>query len=114
MSVWGKIIGGAAGFAIGGPLGAILGVMAGSAFDNKKKVFNYSNINNNQKQQIFALSIIVLSAKLAKSDGAVTIDEINAFKEKFRIPKNEISKVSKIFNEAKKSVYGYKQVADQV
>ena len=37
MSVWGKIIGGAAGFAIGGPLGAILGVMAGSAFDNKKK-----------------------------------------------------------------------------
>ena len=33
MSIWGKIIGGAAGFALGGPLGAILGVAAGHAID---------------------------------------------------------------------------------
>ena len=114
MSVWGKIIGGAAGFAIGGPLGAILGVMACSAFDNKKKVFNYSNINNNQKQQIFALSIIILSAKLAKSDGVVTKDEIQAFKEKFKISTEDMSQVSKIFNEAKKTTYGFESVALQV
>ena len=118
MSIWGKIIGGAAGFAIGGPLGAILGVMAGSALGNKLKYkntnFNKISIDHNQKQQIFALSIIVLSAKLAKSDGVVTKDEINAFKEKFRIPSSELPKVSKIFNEAKKTIYGYKQVAEQV
>ena len=29
MSIWGKIIGGTAGFALGGPIGAILGVIAG-------------------------------------------------------------------------------------
>ena len=115
MSIWGKLIGGAAGFAIGGPIGAIFGVMAGSAFDKRKRSkFNYSQISNDQKQQIFALSVIILSAKLAKSDGQVTQDEINAFREKFRIPKDEIAKVGKIFNEAKKDVYGYKQVADQV
>ena len=118
MSIWGKIIGGAAGFAIGGPLGAILGVMAGGALEKKLKFkntnFNNIKIDHNQKQQIFALSIIVLSAKLAKSDGVVTKDEINAFKEKFRIPSNELPKVSKIFNEAKKSVYGYEQVAGQI
>ncbi len=118
MSIWGKIIGGAAGFAIGGPLGAILGVIAGGALGNKLKFkntnFNKININHNQKQQIFALSIIVLSAKLAKSDGVVTKDEINAFKEKFNIPSSELPKVSKIFNEAKKSIYGYEQVADQI
>ena len=54
MSIWGKIIGGTAGFAIGGPLGAILGVMAGNAFDRRnKKSFKKFNISNDQKQQIF-------------------------------------------------------------
>ena len=115
MTIWGKILGGAAGFALGGPLGAILGVMAGNAFDKRSKSkFNFSQINQNQKQQIFTISFIILSAKLAKSDGKVTEDEIRAFKEKFKIPKSEINKVGKIFNEAKKDVYGYKQIADQV
>ena len=115
MSIWGRIIGGATGFALGGPLGGILGVIAGSVFDKRRRSsFNFSHITQDQKQQIFTLGIITLSAKLAKSDGQVTSDEINAFKEKFRIPKNEIPKISKIFNEAKKNVYGYKQIADQV
>ena len=115
MSIWGKIIGGTAGFALGGPIGAILGVMAGNIFDKSKKSrFNFNQISNNQKQNIFALSIIILCAKIAKSDGVVTKDEIEAFKEKFNIPKEEISQVSKIFNEAKKSTYDFKNVADQV
>ena len=115
MSIWGKIIGGTAGFALGGPLGAIFGIMAGSAFDRKAKYrIKSSQFSNQQKQQIFAFSVIILSAKLAKADGTVTKDEINAFKEKFRIPSNELPKVSKIFNEAKKTVYGYKPIADQV
>jgi len=115
MSIWGRLLGGAAGFALGGPIGAILGVMAGSAFDKKNKSsFNYSKISQEQKQQVFTISFIILSAKLAKSDGQVTNDEIQAFKEKFNVPKSELNKVGKIFNEAKKDVYGYKQIADQV
>ena len=115
MSIWGRIIGGTAGFALGGPLGGILGVIAGSAFDKRRRSsFNFTHITQDQKQQIFTLGIITLSAKLAKSDGQVTSDEINAFKDKFRIPKKEIPKISKIFNEAKKNVYGFKQIADQV
>ena len=58
MSIWGRVIGGAAGFALGGPIGAILGVMAGGAFDRRSKSrssFNFNRINNNQKQQIFTL-----------------------------------------------------------
>ena len=115
MSIWGRLLGGAAGFALGGPIGAIRGVMAGSAFDRKKqKNFHYSQISQDQKQQIFTISFIVLAAKLAKSDGQVTDDEIQAFKEKFNVPKTELGKVAKIFNEAKRDVYGYKQIADQV
>ena len=117
MSIWGRIIGGAAGFALGGPIGAILGVMAGGAFDRRSKSrssFNFNRIDNDQKQQIFTLSFIVLSAKLAKSDGQVTDDEIRAFRDKFKVPKSEMSKVAKIFNEAKKDTYGYKQIANQI
>ncbi|MEM1398809.1 MAG: TerB family tellurite resistance protein [Pseudomonadota bacterium] len=33
MSIWGKIIGGTAGFALGGPLGALIGAVAGHAYD---------------------------------------------------------------------------------
>ena len=117
MSIWGRLIGGAAGFALGGPIGAILGVMAGGAFDRRsrsKSSFNFNRIDNNQKQQIFTISFIILSAKLAKSDGQVTDDEIRAFKEKFKVPKSELNKVAKIFNEAKKDSYGYKEIANQV
>ena len=117
MSIWGRLLGGAAGFALGGPIGAILGVMAGGAFDRRsrsKSSFNFNRIDNNQKQQIFTISFIILSAKLAKSDGQVTDDEIRAFKEKFKVPKSELNKVAKIFNEAKKDSYGYKEIANQV
>ena len=96
MSVWGKVIGGAAGFAIGGPLGAMMGVMAGNIYDRKKKISasqhgipnqqtQYQEISSQQKQHIFALSVITLTAKLAKADGVVTQDEIDVFKEKFKI-----------------------------
>ena len=43
MSVWGKIIGGTAGFALGGPIGAMLGVMVGGTFDRTAKRFKNSN-----------------------------------------------------------------------
>ena len=33
MSIWGKIIGGTAGFAFGGPIGALIGTAAGHAID---------------------------------------------------------------------------------
>ena len=115
MSIWGKIIGGTAGFALGGPIGAILGVMVGGSFDRTVKGFTNTNkISNQNKQEIFVLSIIILSAKIAKADGQVTKEEIYAFKEKFKIPEDEISEVRKIFNQAKKSKDGYEQVANQV
>ena len=115
MSIWGKIIGGTAGFALGGPLGAILGVMAGNIYDKSRKTsFKFQSIPNNQKQNIFALSIIILAAKLAKADGVVTKDEIEVFKEKFRISENDMQQVGKIFNEAKKTTYGFENIAKQV
>ena len=115
MSIWGKIIGGTTGFALGGPLGAIIGIMIGGTFDRSARKLSSSNqISQQQKQNVFALCIIVLSAKIAKADGQVTKEEIYTFKEKFNIQAEEMSEVSKIFNEAKKSSFGFKNIADQV
>ena len=115
MSIWGKIIGGTTGFALGGPLGAIIGMMIGGSFDRSARKFSSSNqISQQQKKNVFALCIIVLSAKIAKADGQVTKEEIYTFKEKFNIQAEEMSEVSKIFNEAKKSSFGFKDIADQV
>ena len=115
MSIWGKIIGGTTGFALGGPLGAIIGIMIGGSFDRSARKFSSSNqISQQQKKNVFALCIIVLSAKIAKADGQVTKEEIYTFKEKFNIQAEEMSEVSKIFNEAKKSSFGFKNIADQV
>ena len=115
MSIWGKIIGGTTGFALGGPLGAIIGIMIGGSFDRSARKLSSSNqISQQQKQNVFALCIIVLSAKIAKADGQVTKEEIYTFKEKFNIQSEEMSEVSKIFNEAKKSSFGFKNIADQV
>lgn len=36
MGVWGKVFGGFAGFAVGGPLGALFGAAAGHAVDRMR------------------------------------------------------------------------------
>ena len=89
MSIWGRLLGGAAGFALGGPIGAILGIAAGHGVDKVRKLDNISNksdFSNEQKEQIFASSVIALSAKLAKSDGSVSKIEILTFKKIFEFP----------------------------
>ena len=55
MSIWGKIIGGAAGFALGGPLGALLGTVAGHAVDK----MGSGPVTNDQRQMAFSVAVIV-------------------------------------------------------
>ena len=113
MSIWGKIIGGATGFAFGGPIGALLGSVAGHAIDKiktKKKLPEETAL----KQIGFTIGVIVLSAKMAKADGKVTEDEIRAFKEKINIPDNEIKNVAKLWDQAKKTTDGFEIYAKQI
>ena len=113
MSIWGKIIGGATGFAFGGPIGALLGGVAGHALDKiktKKKLPEETAL----KQIGFTIGVIVLSAKMAKADGKVTEDEIRAFKEKINVPDNEIKNVAKLWDQAKKTTDGFEIYARQI
>ena len=106
MTIWGKVLGGAAGFALGGPIGAIVGVAAGTFVDRAIKQRKAGNAvrpdSVESKRQIFAIALIVLCAKMAKADGKVTRDEIEAFKTILKIPDHEMKQVGVIFDEARR------------
>ena len=117
MSIWGKLIGGAAGMALGGPIGAILGIAAGHGVDKVSKFDtdeSNKNFSNDQKEQIFATSVIAISAKLAKADGKISKSEILAFKKIFEFPAEDEKAISDIFNSAKENIDDYKDIAEQV
>ena len=111
MSIWGSLIGGMIGLSLGGPFGMLLGSIIGSKVTRSKAQGFKSFVN---PQQIFALSLIVLSAKLSKADGNVSKEELIAVKNKLRIPDNEIEQVGKIFNKAKEESSGYEPYAKQI
>ena len=112
MSIWGKILGGAAGFAMGGPLGALIGAVGGHFVDRLKGESEQGQ--KSQKSVGFTIAVIVLGAKMAKADGHVTPDEVTAFKEVFRVPPDEMKNVSRVFNQARKDAAGYEPYARQV
>ena len=70
MSIWGSLLGGVIGFSFGGPFGALLGSFLGGKISRLSSTKNLGKQQNSQ--EIFALSLIVLSAKLSKADGQVS------------------------------------------
>ena len=112
MSIWGSLLGGIIGFSLGGPFGALLGSFLGGKISNISSSNTFGSQQN--AQQIFALSLIILSAKLSKADGRVSKEELIAVKEKLQIPDSEIDQVAKIFNKAKDESTGYEPYAKQI
>ena len=125
--MWGKIIGAMAGFAMGGPFGAVVGAALGHAAENGgfgHVDFRLPGADNftaarlasllGQREQYFAIASVVLSAKLAKCDGPVNRAEIDAFKRSFRIPPEAVVHVGRLFDQARESADGYEQYAEQL
>ena len=112
MSIWGSLIGGMIGFSLGGPFGMLFGSLIGGKISRSRASSTLGSVSNNQ--QIFALSLIVLSAKLSKADGSVSKEEIIAVKEKLNIPEKEMGQVGKIFDKAKEESTGYEPYAKQI
>jgi DnaJ like chaperone protein len=109
MSIWGKISGAAAGFLFGGgPIGALAGAFAGHVF------FDRGAREDEEPGVVFTIAIIALSAKMAKADGIVTADEIEAFGRMFRVPPSEEANVRRIFNFARQDTAGYEIYAGQI
>ena len=113
MSFWGKIIGGVTGFMTGGPIGAVLGAAMGHAADSGVGRADLTALLGS-KEQLFAVSVVVLSAKLAKCDGPVKRVEIDAFKRMFRIPPENMAEVGQLFDQAREDAQGFEAFADRV
>ncbi len=119
MSIWGKILGGAAGFAIGGPLGALLGTLAGHAVDRLNDGCDGAPAPTDDgtapTQSIaFTIGVIALSAKMARADGVVKRVEIDTFKRLFRVPPEELENVGRIFDLARRDTHGFEEYAQQI
>jgi DnaJ like chaperone protein len=124
MKIWGKIVGGTAGFAMGGPIAALLGVMAGHALDQFVEQAAGSDMtvaapidpNNHPglRQIAFTIGVIALGAKMARVDGEVTRDEVEAFRSFFHVPPGEEKNVERFFDLAKRDAAGFEPYARQV
>ena len=126
MSIFGIILGGTAGLiALGGPLGALLGAAAGHAVGRWRKKKTESTSGDElpaesgdqrlaTRQIAFTVAAIALGAKMAKADGVVTRDEVDAFKQVFHVPQDEMQNVGRIFDQARKSSLGYEAYAEQI
>ena len=112
MSIWGSLIGGMIGLSLGGPIGMLLGSILGGKISRARARGGFGDIG--QSQRIFALSLIILSAKLSKADGQVSREELIAVKDKLKIPENELDDVGKVFNKAKQESTGYEPYAQQI
>jgi DnaJ like chaperone protein len=62
----------------------------------------------------FAVGMISLGAKMAKSDGVVTKDEVRAFKKAFKVSDAEMKQAARVFNLAKQDVGGYEACVEEL
>ncbi len=129
--MWGKIIGGVAGFAAGGPFGAMVGAALGHAAETGAMNaplrppgqgagggahFAAAKVAalRGRRDEVFALCAVVLSARLAKCDGAVNRAEIDAFKRHFRTPPESARDVGRLFDQARDGTEPYEPYAAQL
>jgi DnaJ like chaperone protein len=82
MGLFGKIIGGTIGFAMAGPLGAIAGAALGHAFDTGGQTYyttERARLSAGEEAQFtFFVAAFSMLAKLARADGRVSKEEIDA------------------------------------
>ncbi|MBI1181129.1 MAG: DnaJ domain-containing protein [Alphaproteobacteria bacterium] len=110
MTIWRTLIGGAAGLALGGPIGALIGAVAGHASGREPD----DESPDGTRSITFTIGVIVLGAKMAKADGHVSLAEVTAFREVFRIPEGELQNVSRVFDRAKREASGFEPYARQL
>ena len=120
--IWGRLLGVLIGFKVGGPLGALTGFIVGYWLDRKARVwFGASGTISwpkqgfamaaAQRQKLFTESVVNLAAKLAKADGVVTREEVDAFKAQFHIPASQMAAIGALYDQAKRDPSGYEDHA---
>ena len=104
MSIWGKLGGAVAGYALGGVTGALVGGVVG----------HYTLDRIQDKQVIFTIALISLAAKMTRADGTVSPAEILAVQQILEVPPHEQKNVARVFQLAQEDVTGFDTYARQV
>jgi DnaJ like chaperone protein len=104
MSVWGKVSGAAAGLFVAGPVGALVGALAGHFFLDRES----------DPGVTFTIAVIALAGKMAGADGVVTEEEFEVFRNGFGVPDQEEASVRRLFNLARQDIAGFEYYAGQI
>lgn len=100
MSIWTRISAAVASLTKGEPLSVVFDHLRGAP-DPERSVG-------------FTIAVIALGAKLAKADGAVSRDEVSAFRRVFTLPAGEERNAARVFNLARQDVAGFDAYARKI
>lgn len=110
QSIWGKLGGAGIGLALGGPIGALLGGVAGHMLiDREGAIFGRP-----PRDVIFTTGLVALAAKMAKADGVVVEREIRAFEQIVDVSPADRERVQRLFELANKTTDGFEAYARQI
>jgi DnaJ like chaperone protein len=118
MSWWGKALGGAFGFMIGGPLGALMGIAFGHSFDRGLgKLESGDRADDHERvQAAFFTATFSVMGYIAKADGRVTPEEIQlaeAVMNRLGLDARMRGSAKKLFNEGKSADFPIDEVMQQ-
>jgi DnaJ like chaperone protein len=120
MSWWGKALGGAFGFMLGGPLGALMGIAFGHNFDRGLNSMDKDGwqpgVDNDRIQAAFFTATFSVMGYIAKADGKVSIDEIRLVEQVMShlgLNADMRESAKKLFNEGKSPDFPIDEILDQ-
>lgn len=121
MSWWTTVLGGAFGFILGGPLGAMLGAAFAGNFSKSKSSFgnfdqNYHIGDQQRVQAAFFSSLFSVMGYIAKVDGKVSKSEILLAQQVMQHMQltDDMQKVAKeLFNQGKQDSFNLDEVLEQ-
>jgi DnaJ like chaperone protein len=111
MSIWSTIAGGAAGLARLDVIGKLILNIFGSPSPRDAEE---RPVDETTRSAAFTIGVIALGAKMAKADGAVSRDEIRAFRQVFRVDDAEVKNVARVFDLARRDGSNFEVYAKQV
>ena len=120
MSWWSTVIGGAVGFMIGGPLGAMLGVAFAGNFSKRKANSgfnsNFGPGNQQRVQAAFFSGVFSVMGYISKADGKVSKSEIvlaQQVMQHMQLSEEMIQVAKDLFNQGKQADFKLDEVLEQ-
>ena len=121
MSWWSTVIGGAVGFMIGGPLGAMLGVAFAGNFSKRKSHSgfnkNFGPGNQQRVQAAFFSGVFSVMGYISKADGKVSKSEIilaQQVMQHMQLSEDMIKVAKDLFNQGKQDNFNLDEVLEQL